>query len=81
MCNVKFVEPVISVKTVGISRDVLIDLSSASNLISKDTLLELKYQRLKIGRNLAQRHYMLMGVESLELKASFSQTFPYRKQR
>ncbi|PFX13291.1 hypothetical protein AWC38_SpisGene22635 [Stylophora pistillata] len=35
-------EPVISVKIGVISRDVLIDSSSASNLISKDTLQELK---------------------------------------
>ena len=41
----------------------------------------LKYQGLKIEKNLAQRDYMLMGVESLELKASFSQRFPYQKQR
>ena len=41
-------EPVISVKIGGISRDVLIDSGSASNLISKDTLQELKYQGLKI---------------------------------
>ena len=41
-------EPVISVKIGGISRDALIDSGSASNLISKDTLQELRYRGLKI---------------------------------
>ena len=41
-------EPVISVTIGGISRDMLIDSGSASNLISKDTLQELEYQGLKI---------------------------------
>lgn len=59
-----FAEPVISAKIGAISRNVLIDSGSASNLISKDTLQELKNQGLKIEfKPCTKRLYVYQGRE------------------
>ena len=74
-------EPVISVSIGGVSRDMLIDSGSGSNLISMGTVQELKHQGLRLTSNLAQKSCMLMGAESLKSKVSFSQKFLCPKHR
>ena len=64
-------EPVISVKIGGISRDVLIDSGSASNLISKDTLQELKYQGLKIELKPCLKRLYAYGGRELKIEGQF----------
>ena len=64
-------EPVISVKIGGISRDVLIDSGSASNLISKDTLQELKYQGLKIELKPCTKRLYVYGGRELGVEGQF----------
>ena len=64
-------EPVISVKIGGISRDVLIDSGSASNLISKDTLQELKYQGLKIELKPCKKRLYAYGGRELGVEGQF----------
>ena len=64
-------EPVISVKIGGISRDVLIDSGSASNLISKDTLQELEYQMLKIELKPCTKRLYAYGGRELGVQGQF----------
>ncbi|PFX13293.1 Uncharacterized protein K02A2.6 [Stylophora pistillata] len=64
-------EPVISVKIGGINRDVLIDSGSASNLISKDTLQELKYQGLKIELKPCLKRLYAYGGRELKIEGQF----------
>ena len=64
-------EPVISVKIGGISRDVLIDSGSASNLISKDTLQELEYQGLKIELKPCTKRLYAYGGRELGVEGQF----------
>ena len=64
-------EPVISVKIGGISRDVLIDSGSASNLISKDTLQELEYQGLKIELKPCTKKLYAYGGRELGVEGQF----------
>ena len=64
-------EPVTSVKIGGISRDVLIDSGSASNLISKDTLQELEYQGLKIELKPCTKRLYAYGGRELGVEGQF----------
>ena len=64
-------EPVMSVKIGGISKDVLIDSGSASNLISKDTLQELKYQGLEIELKPCTKRLYAYGGRELGVEGQF----------
>ena len=65
------VEPVISVNIGGISREVLIDSGSASNLISKDTVQELKHQGLKIELQPCTKRLYAYGGREVEVEGRF----------
>lgn len=62
---------VISVKICGISRNVPIDSGSTSNLISQDTLQELKYQGLKIELKLCIKRFYAYGDRELGVEGQF----------
>ena len=64
-------EPVISVSIGGVSRDMLIDSGSASNLISMDTVQELKYHGLKIEVQPCTKKLYAYGGRELEVEGQF----------
>ena len=55
MTNPNASEPVVTVRIGGISKDVLVDSGSASNLISQDELKNLQSQGLKIELQLCSK--------------------------
>jgi len=71
MWNVNSTEPVISVKIGGISRDLLIDSGSASNLSRKGALQELKYQGLKIELKPCTKRLYAYGGRELGVEDQF----------
>ena len=64
-------EPVISVNIGGISREVLIDSGSACNLISKDTVQELKHQGLKIELQPCTKRLYAYGGQEVKVEGRF----------
>lgn len=60
---------------------MLINSGSASNLISLDSVPELKHQGLKIELQPCKKRPMLMEAETSNSKASFSRKFQWSKQR
>ena len=64
-------EPVISVSIGGVSRDMLIDSGSASNLISMGTVQELKHQGLKIELQPCTKKLYAYGGRELEIEGQF----------
>ena len=65
------IEPVISVNIGGISRDVLVDSGSTSNLISKDTLQKRKCQGLKVELKPSTKRLYAYGGRELRVEAQF----------
>ena len=64
-------EPVICVSIGGVNRDVLVDSGSGSNLISMDTVKELKQQGLKIQLQPCTRKLYAYGGRALEIEGQF----------
>ena len=64
-------EPVICVSIGGVNKDVLVDSGSGSNLISMDTVNELKHQGLDIELQPCTRKLFAYGGRALEIKAQF----------
>ena len=70
-------EPVICVSIGGVNKDVLVDSGSGSNLISMDTVNELKHQGLlTLSCNHAQESCLPIAVVPFKSKLSFSQKSP-----
>lgn len=64
-------EPVICVSIGGVNREVLVDSGSGSNLISLDTVKELKQQGLKIQLQPCTRKLYAYGGRALEIEGQF----------
>ena len=74
-------EPVISVSIGGVSRNMLIDLGSPSNLISMGTAQELKNQGLKIELQPCTKKLYAYGGRELEIEGQVQSEVSVAKQR
>ena len=64
-------EPVIFVSIGGVSRNILIDSGSASNLVNLSTVQELKHQGLKIQLQPCKKQLYAYGGRELEVEGQF----------